>query len=101
MFARLRRRIGSITLFAALFVLGAYGMSANSAYADDCLAAATSSAPGESQWFNGIDLGKTLKCWYLRALGQSEQKIVQPEQKIVVRDKSTAAPARGPKLARR
>jgi hypothetical protein len=101
MFAPLRRRIGSITLFAALFVSGAYGMSANSAYADDCLTAPTSSAPGENQVFYGIDLGKTLKCWYLRALGQSEQKIVQSEQKIVVRDKSTAAPARRPQLVRR
>jgi hypothetical protein len=101
MLARRQRRIGSITLLATLFVSCVYGMSANSAYADDCLAAPASWAPGESQWFYGIDLGKTLKCWYLRALGQSEQEIVQSEQKILVRDRSTAAPSRKPQLVRR
>ena len=89
MFAGLQRR-----LFAILLVSGVYGMPADTAYADDCLTAPTSSASGESQWLNGVYLGNVLKCWYLRALGQ-------PEQKIVAQDSSTAAPARRSQLVHR
>ena len=89
MFAGLQRRF-----FAILLVSGVYGMPADTAYADDCLAAPTSSASGESQWLNGVYPGNVLKCWYLRAIGQ-------PEQKIVVQDSSTAAPARRSQLVRR
>ena len=89
MFAGLQRRF-----FAILLVSGVYGMPADTAYADDCLTAPTSSASGESQWLNGVYLGNVLKCWYLRALGQ-------PEQKIVAQDSSTAAPARRSQLVRR
>ena len=89
MFAGLQRRF-----FAILLVSGVYGMPADTAYADDCLAAPTSSASGESQWLNGVYLGNVLKCWYLRALGQ-------PEQKIVAQDSSTAAPARRSQLVHR
>ena len=62
MFAGLQRRF-----FAILLVSGVYGMPADTAYADDCLTAPTSSASGESQWLNGVYLGNVLKCWYLRA----------------------------------
>lgn len=89
MFAGLQRRF-----FAILLVSGVYGMPADTAYADDCLTAPTSSASGESQWLNGVYLGNVLKCWYLRALGQ-------PEQKIVAQDSSTAAPARRSQLVHR
>jgi hypothetical protein len=89
MFAGLQRRF-----FAILLVSGVYGMPADTAYADDCLTAPTSSASGESQWLNGVYLGNVLKCWYLRALGQ-------PEQKIVAQDSPTAAPARRSQLVRR
>ena len=88
-FAGLQRRF-----FAILLVSGVYGMPADTAYADDCLAAPTSSASGESQWLNGVYVGNVLKCWYLRALGQ-------PEQKIVAQDSSTAAPARRSQLVHR
>ena len=80
--------------FAILLVSGVYGMPADTAYADDCLAAPTSSASGESQWLNGVYPGNVLKCWYLRAIGQ-------PEQKIVVQDSSTAVPARRSQLVHR
>ena len=89
MFAGLQRRF-----FAILLVSGVYGMPADTAYADDCLTAPTSSASGESQWLNGVYLGNVLKCWYLRAIGQ-------PEQKIVAQDSSTAAPARRSQLVHR
>ena len=89
MFAGLQRRF-----FAILLVSGVYGMPADTAYADDCLTAPTSSASAESQWLNGVYVGSVLKCWYLRALGQ-------PEQKIVAQDSSTAAPARRSQLVRR
>ena len=89
MFAGLQRRF-----FAILLVSGVYGMPADTAYASDCLAAPTSSASGESQWLNGVYLGNVLKCWYLRALGQ-------PEQKTVAQDRSTVAPARRSQLVRR
>ena len=89
MFAGLQRRF-----FAILLVSGVYGMPADTAYADDCLTAPTSSASGESQWLNGVYLGNVLKCWYLRATGQ-------PEQKIVVQDSSTAVPARRSQLVHR
>ena len=86
MFAGLQRRF-----FAILLLSGVYGMPADTAYADDCLTAPTSSASGESQWLNGVYLGNVFKCWYLRALGQ-------PEQKIVAQDSPTAAPARRSQL---
>ena len=89
MFAGLQRRF-----FAILLVSGVYGLPADTAYADDCLTAPTSSASGESQWLNGVYPGNVLKCWYLRALGQ-------PEQKIVAQDSPTAAPARRSQLVRR
>ena len=89
MFAGLQRRF-----FAILLVSGVYGMPADTAYADDCLTAPTSSASGESQWLNGVYPGNVLKCWYLRAIGQ-------PEQKIVVQDSSTAVPARRSQLVHR
>ena len=89
MFAGLQRRF-----FVILLVSGVYGMPADTAYADDCLAAPTSSASGESQWLNGVYVGNVLKCWYLRALGQ-------PEQKIAAQDSSTAAPARRSQLVNR
>ena len=89
MFAGLQRRF-----FAILLVSGVYGMPADTAYADDCFTAPTSSASGESQWLNGVYVGNVLKCWYLRAIGQ-------PEQKIVVQDSSTAVPARRSQLVHR
>ena len=89
MFAGLQRRF-----LAILLVSGVYGMPADTAYADDCLTAPTSSASGESQGLNGVYLGNVLKCWYLRALGQREKK-------IVAQDSSMAAPARRSQLVHR
>jgi hypothetical protein len=89
MFGGLQRRF-----FAILLVSGVYGLPADTAYADDCLTAPTSSASAESHWLNGVYVGSVLKCWYLRAIGQ-------PEQKIVTQDSSTAAPARRSQLVHR
>ena len=84
MFARFRRRIGSIGLFTVLLVSGAHGTPANSASTDNCLASPTSPAPAGSHWFYRMDLQSAVKCWYLRMLGQ-------PEQKTSARDRPTTA----------
>ena len=84
MFARFRRRIGLVGLFAVLLVSGAHGTPANSASTDSCLASPTSPAPAGSHWFYRVDLQSAVKCWYLRMLGQ-------PEQKTSARDRPTTA----------
>lgn len=84
MFARFRRWIGSIGLFTVLLVSGAHGTPANSASTDNCLASPTSPAPAGSHWFYRMDLQSAVKCWYLRMLGQ-------PEQKTSARDRPTTA----------
>ena len=84
MFARFRRRIGLVGLFAVFLVSGAHGTLANSASTDNCLDAPTSPAPAGSHWFYRVDLESAVKCWYLRMLGQ-------PEQKTSARDRPTTA----------
>jgi hypothetical protein len=67
---------GPIALFAALVISGlSIGVPANTAYADDCLAAPNSRAPQGSHWSYRIDRAKKLKCWFLHALGQSGQRV--------------------------
>src|SRR5271169_4048225 len=84
MFARFRRRIGLVGLFAVFLVSGAHGTPANSPSTDSCLASPTSPAPAGSHWFYRVDLQSAVKCWYLRMLGQ-------PEQKTSARDRPTTA----------
>ena len=84
MFARFRRRIGLVGLFAVFLVSGAHGTPANSASTDSCLASPTSPAPAGSHWLYRVDLQSAVKCWYLRMLGQ-------PEQKTSARDRPTTA----------
>lgn len=74
MLARWRRRIGSTGLFAVLLVCGMHGMSTNSAYAEHCLAAPTSTSPAGSHWFYRVDSQSGARCWYLRSFGQAEQR---------------------------
>jgi hypothetical protein len=80
MFARFRRRIGLIGLFAAVLVSGAHGAPAESASTDHCLASPTSPAPEGSHWFYRVDLQSAVKCWYLRMTGQTEQKATAREK---------------------
>ena len=84
MFARFRRRIGLVGLFAVFLLSGAHGTPANSPSTDSCLASPTSPAPAGSHWFYRVDLQSAVKCWYLRMLGQ-------PEQKTSARDRPTTA----------
>jgi hypothetical protein len=79
MLARFRRRIGLIGVLAVFFVSGAHG-PANSASTDSCLAAPNTPAPDGSHWFDRIDLQGTVKCWYLRMTGQTEQKTSAPDK---------------------
>jgi hypothetical protein len=51
-------------------------MPDESVSAGHCLAAPTSTAPEGTHWFYRLDLRSTLRCWYLRVLGQSEQSTV-------------------------
>jgi hypothetical protein len=97
MFARLRRRLGSIGLFAVLLACGTHGMPINSAYAEHCLAAPTSTSPAGSHWFYRVDPQSGGRCWYLRSFGQ-------PEQRTSARHRPTAAshvPASHVQLIRR
>lgn len=80
MFARFRRRIGLIGLFAVALVSAAHGAPANSAPTENCLAAPNSTAPEGSHWFYRVDLQSAVKCWYLRMTGQTEQKTSAREQ---------------------
>lgn len=67
-----------IALFAALVISClclSIGVPANTAYADDCLAAPNSSAPQGSHWRYRIDPATQLKCWYLHALGRSKKRM--------------------------
>jgi hypothetical protein len=84
MFARLRRRLGSIGLFAALLACGTHGTPIKSAYAEHCLAAPTSNSPAGSHWFYRVDPQSGGRCWYLRSFGQ-------PEQRTSARHRPTAA----------
>ena len=88
MLARFRRRIGLIGVLAVFFVSGAHG-PANSASTDNCLAAPNTPAPEGSHWFYRIDLQSTVKCWYLRMTGQTEQKTSAPDKPAT----SSRAPA--------
>jgi hypothetical protein len=74
MFARLRRRIGSIGFLTVLLVCGTHGMATNIAYAEHCLTAPTSTSPAGSHWFYRVDPQSGGRCWYLRSFGQPEQR---------------------------
>ena len=76
MFGRLRRQIGAIALFILVLAPGAYAMPDESVSAGHCLAAPTSTAPEGTHWFYRLDLRSTLRCWYLRVFGQSEESTV-------------------------
>ena len=58
----------SIALVATLLVSAAgLGVPANTARADDCLAAPNSPAPPGSHWYYRLDWATQRKCWYVRA----------------------------------
>ena len=79
--------IRSIALAAPLLLWGAgIGVPANTARADDCLAAPTSATPKGSHWYYRTDRTKSRKCWYLRVLDP-------PTQNAAAQDASAAAPA--------
>lgn len=61
--------IRSIAFAAPLLAWGVgIGVPANTARADDCLAAPNSAAPKGSHWYYHTDRAKGRKCWFLRAL---------------------------------
>jgi hypothetical protein len=69
--------IGPVALFAALIISGVgIIVPVKTAHADDCLAAPNSPAPQGDHWYFRIDWATKRKCWYHRALGQSEQQVV-------------------------
>lgn len=61
--------IRSLAIVAPLIALGvATGVPANTARADDCLAAPNTDAPKGQHWYYHTDRKKGRKCWFLRAL---------------------------------
>ncbi len=78
--------IRSIVLAAPLVVWGVcFGVPAQAAPANDCLAAPKSPAPAGQHWYYHTDRKKGRKCWFLRELNSPAQSAATP-------DKSTAAP---------
>jgi hypothetical protein len=66
--------IRAIAFAAPLLACGVgIGVLANTARADDCLAAPNSAAPKGSHWYYHTDRAKGRKCWFLRALGRPTQ----------------------------
>ena len=51
---------------------------ANTARADDCLAAPNSAAPSGSHWYYRLDRATQRKCWYMRPAGQPAQQAPPP-----------------------
>jgi len=74
MSGQIPRPTGSIILITVLLVLGmCMGETADTAWADDCIAAPNSSAPVGSHWYYRVDRVSQRKCWYLRATDQPAQ----------------------------
>jgi hypothetical protein len=64
-----------IALIAALLMLWVgVTVLAKTARAADCLAAPNSPSPPGSHWYYRLDLATQRKCWYVRALNQSDQQ---------------------------
>jgi hypothetical protein len=79
MSGQIPRLIGSIALVAVLHVSGmGVGALANTARADDCLAAPNSAAPQGSHWYYRLDWATQRKCWYVRAPDQPAQQAAAP-----------------------
>jgi hypothetical protein len=72
------KQLGSIALVAASLLAG--GLQANTARADECLAAPNSRAPQGSHWHYRTDKTSHQKCWYLRSQDQATQQLV-PQDK--------------------
>lgn len=74
MLGQIQRPMGSLVLVTALFLGGAVtGETADTARADDCVAAPNSAASGGSHWYYRVDRASQRKCWYLRATDQPAQ----------------------------
>jgi hypothetical protein len=75
MTGQIRRSIGSITLVTMLLVsFVAITVLANTARADDCMAAPNSPSPPGKHWFYRLDWATKRKCWYEGPLGRSVQE---------------------------
>jgi hypothetical protein len=75
MTGQIKRSIGSITLVTMLLVsFVAITVLANTARADDCIAAPNSPSPPGKHWFYRLDWATKRKCWYVGPLGRSVQE---------------------------
>jgi hypothetical protein len=75
MTGQIKRSIGSTTLVTMLLVsFGAITVLANTARADDCIAAPNSPSPPGKHWFYRLDWATKRKCWYVGPLGRSVQE---------------------------
>jgi len=82
------RPTGSIVLITVLLTWGmGMGETADTARADDCLAAPSSAAPKGGHWYYRLDRASQRKCWYLRPANQPARNTA------VLRTSDTASPA--------
>ena len=75
MTGQIKRSIGSITIVTMLLVsfVGITAL-ANTARADDCIAAPNSPSPPGKHWYYRLDWATKRKCWYVGPLGRSVQE---------------------------
>jgi len=87
----------SFALFATLVISGAcIAAPANTANADDCLAAPNSAGSTGQRWYYRLDRATQRKCWYLRAPGQPAKKADSAAKKGAANTLHSAPATSGP-----
>ena len=75
MAGQIKRPLGSIALVTMLLVsFVGITVLANTARADDCIAAPNSPSPPGKHWYYRLDWATKRKCWYVGPLGRSVQE---------------------------
>lgn len=85
---------GLIALVAASLLAG--GLQANTARADECLAAPNSRAPQGSHWHYQTDKVSHQKCWHLRSPDQTAQQLAPADKAETAPVSPTAATIASP-----
>jgi hypothetical protein len=82
MTGQIKRPLGSITLVTMLLVsFVGITVLANTARADDCIAAPNSQSPPGKHWYYRLDWATNRKCWYVGPLGRSVQEVAPSAMK--------------------
>jgi hypothetical protein len=93
------RVFASVALITTLQLGVGVTVLANTARAEDCLAAPHSTAPPGRHWFYRLDWETQKKCWYLRAPSQPAQQAAAPATLARVSSFHSTPPPSGPELA--